>query len=143
MSYEREQERLRKLWEAICNEDECVPDDQDDVEVCNKDSESEQEFEPELSKNRNLDLGPSPSRKFMDAFFTGKDKQTKWNKHPPNQNVKSRTKNIIPHLPGVKGPVRTSEVIFWIFVVTLRDIISAEQSDDWACTVAVVESGVG
>ncbi|GBP78767.1 Facilitated trehalose transporter Tret1 [Eumeta japonica] len=39
-------------------------------------------------------------------FYTGKDGKTKWYKTPPRTNVRTRSENIITHLPGCKPAVR-------------------------------------
>ncbi|CAG4982303.1 unnamed protein product [Parnassius apollo] len=39
-------------------------------------------------------------------FYTGKDAKTKWHKTPPRTNVRTKSENIITHLPGCKPTVR-------------------------------------
>jgi len=111
MRYKREQERLKRLWEELKNEDDIVLDDQEDsgeedqVEERDEDSESEQELD-----NRNSYKHPSPkiTIEHMDPVFIGKDTLTQWKKHPISQRVKTRAKNIVTDLPGIKGRARSS-----------------------------------
>ncbi|UYV72085.1 hypothetical protein LAZ67_9001767 [Cordylochernes scorpioides] len=45
-------------------------------------------------------------------YYIGKDQKTKWKKALPPKNVRTRSKNIITHLPGVKGEARNAKSIF-------------------------------
>lgn len=103
MSYEAEQERLRRLMEECFADDENIEyDDEeetnehDNVETREGSSDTEQEFDSED------DEAPD----FVGPFFMGKDGITKWGKHPTPKAVRTRAKNICTQLPGVKAPVR-------------------------------------
>ncbi|UYV72184.1 hypothetical protein LAZ67_9002121 [Cordylochernes scorpioides] len=44
-------------------------------------------------------------------YYIGKDQKTKWKKALPPKNVRTRSENIITHLPGVKGEVKNAKSI--------------------------------
>lgn len=100
MNYEKEQERLLRMLEEVPTDIEYDDEEEDSTDHCEEregDSESEQE----------LDSGEEGNAEQNDVpYFTGKDNTTKWKKHLPPQNIRTRSKNIVTHLPGVKGPVR-------------------------------------
>lgn len=111
MSYERDQTYLAKLWEELGEEplpqemdDQEDSDEEDHVEERQEDSESEQDLD---SDSEPVDEPPRKKIKYYrDSVFIGKDNVTKWNKHKPTQNVRTRSKNIMIHLPGLKGAAR-------------------------------------
>lgn len=74
------------------HDDEYVHEDAVNFETRDEDSESE--FDGIDSEDNSL---PTLS------CYLGKDLITKWEKHPPNKNVRVRAYNIVNHLPGVIG----------------------------------------
>ncbi|UYV73811.1 K02A2.6-like [Cordylochernes scorpioides] len=44
-------------------------------------------------------------------YYIGKDQKTKWKKALPPKNVRTRSENIITHLPGVKGEAKNAKSI--------------------------------
>lgn len=106
-SYEKEQERLEKLMEECMREDyeeiESLPDDDEDegeedaVEVQDVDTDTEQDIS---------DSEPDTEVLAEELYFTGKDNETKWGKHQPPTNVRTRAENLVKHLPGPKRVVK-------------------------------------
>ncbi|UYV64000.1 K02A2.6-like [Cordylochernes scorpioides] len=45
------------------------------------------------------------------TWYIGKDQKTKWKKALPPKNVRTRSENIITHLPGVKGEAKNAKSI--------------------------------
>lgn len=122
MSYEAEQRKLEALWAEI-DEDAIESESEDDIDHIsesehNTDSEQEITIEDEVSggnsdrqisetelQNENTDGLP----KNRDIYL-GKD-GSKWNKHVPNQRVRTRADNIITHLPGVKQCAKNAKSV--------------------------------
>lgn len=113
--YEKEQERLRALWEDIDPEDEPIDrddsdqeDEVDNVSICSEYPDMEQDGDiPEVGEEENAaaqqdDDIQDETESSEGSFFQGKD-GTKWFKDPPNKRVRIGSENIITHLPGVKG----------------------------------------
>lgn len=117
MSYEKEVERLLKLYEEVETEEEY--DDEDDgwekdvVETRSDDSDTEQEFD-EAEHQMDIEF---PHRV---PFLTGKDGITKWRKHCTVRTVKTRQQNIIKTFPGVKVIAKNlkSPLDIWNFFFT-------------------------
>ncbi|XP_074028308.1 uncharacterized protein [Leptinotarsa decemlineata] len=115
--YEREQERLMALMELTVEDivEEQYDDEEEDMEdrleedKNNSDTEQELESEEEEEEQPEEEEEQPPQKRkiVQEPTFTGKDKVTKWNKHMPNQNVKTPSKNIIRmKLPCVRGPLK-------------------------------------
>lgn len=114
MDYEREQARLLTLWEEA--EDDAMPiedydddefsDEEDKIENREEDSESEQDLE-----NEDEITPPSQKKIRREPMFLGRDNLTEWKKHKPSVKVRTRSKNIVTHLPGVKGPARSVSTV--------------------------------
>lgn len=103
-SYEKEQERLHELMKSCLessDEEEAPLDDSDEDEVDAVECEEhETDSEQDISDNEEEILqidGP---------FFIGKDQSTKWRKHCNPRNVRTRSENLITHLPGPKETVK-------------------------------------
>ncbi|XP_018577832.1 uncharacterized protein LOC111692650 [Anoplophora glabripennis] len=101
MSYEKEQARLLQLMNEIdpyvTEYDDSEDDDEiDNIKIFDEDTASEQDLS---------DAEEDPVT-FNEPYFLGKDGTTKWNKHFPTRNVRTRSENIITHLPGVKGEAK-------------------------------------
>ena len=75
-------------------------DDEDSVQVSDHETESEQ------SANEADPLTPPPGPQ-----YTGKDKVTLWDVHPPNQRTRRRRRNIVIHPPGVKAVARDAKSV--------------------------------
>ncbi|KAB0804671.1 hypothetical protein PPYR_01641, partial [Photinus pyralis] len=112
-SYEKQQERLQKLMEECLVENEDATfdyddksdqDEDDDLEVDDHNSDSEQD----VSDNEIVHESPV-------AYFIGKDKISKWNKHAPRKNVRKRKENIIKHFPGAKSATKNVKSILEIW----------------------------
>nr|CAI5827747.1 unnamed protein product [Callosobruchus analis] len=93
------------MEECILNDDEEEPplDDSDEgeedaVELDPHETDSEQD----VSDNEESVLQES-----VEPLFIGKDQSTKWRKHCPPKNVRTRSENLITHLPGPKGLAKT------------------------------------
>lgn len=110
-TWEKEQEKLRLLWE----EEDPVdgPDDEeaeltseDDIlETRSTDSESEQDGDEDFEEN-----GP-PAKVFRTPCFVGKDGMT-WRKHCTKKTTRTRQENIIVRLPGVKNYAKNAKTPF-------------------------------
>ncbi|KAJ8937230.1 hypothetical protein NQ314_011985 [Rhamnusium bicolor] len=99
MDYEKEQQRLLKLFEECQTEDEY--DDEEDsgeedrVEERSERSDTEEDGE-EVTDLSDLTNVP---------HFIGKDQKTKWTKHAGPKNVRTRKENLVMQLPGSKACV--------------------------------------
>lgn len=107
-TYEKEQEYLAKLMEECLNseneEDEEFDDEEeegedDNLSVSDHNSDTDQDIsDTEIDIDEAVELGP---------HFIGKDKFTRWRKHAPSRNVRTRSENIVTHFPGPKGEMKT------------------------------------
>lgn len=101
MSYEAEQARLLRMLEELEAEENTEFDDNEDEgevdHVNEREDDSDTEQELDIEDEETMDTG---------RFFLGKDKVTKWRKQVPPQNVRTRSKNIITHLPGVTSATK-------------------------------------
>ncbi|XP_066260986.1 piggyBac transposable element-derived protein 4-like [Euwallacea similis] len=126
MSYENEQKRLTAMW-AIYDD---IPENaeeplgsESDGELLDhvsehlSNSDSAQEIEPSdeienehyepLDVDRSVDNStsndhPTSSSNIRQRYMWGKDGKTKWAESPGNQAVRTRSVNIVTHLPGPK-----------------------------------------
>lgn len=109
--YEKEVERLTRLFEEVQTDQEYYSDSDDsladpqDENFSKHESESEQEIE-ENELNEHLPTQPSVGGR-QHLQYTSKD-GTKWNKVCPTKNVRTRQENIIVRLPGVIGPAKNA-----------------------------------
>lgn len=112
MDYEREQERLLRLMEEVPSseefDDEEESGEEDIVEKIYEGSETEEECSEDEDRETN-DHCP---------YFMGKDGHTKWYKHMPPKNVRTRQENLVLALPGTKPCVKdkTSAGEIWDFL---------------------------
>lgn len=122
ISYEREQERLQRLFDEIISESEPEPEDDDDsladdnLEELDYTTNSESDF----SEMDNFEESFSQIRKSRNPLLVGKD-GTKWRKHCEiKRNVRTRSENICLHLPGPKGEIRkqSSGKNIWEYFLT-------------------------
>ncbi|KAJ8962229.1 hypothetical protein NQ318_018201 [Aromia moschata] len=104
MDYGKEQERLLRLFE-----EESSGEDYDDEEETGEDyieerseaSDTEQEFDENEDEEINAN----------EPYFMGRDKRTKWSKHCPPKNVRTRNENLTLYLPGAKARVKENTPI--------------------------------
>lgn len=54
-------------------------------------------------------------------FYTGKDRSTKWLMHKPLRNVRTRSCNIVIHLPGVKNVAKNAKEPLQCFSLFVDD----------------------
>ncbi|KAI4468386.1 transposase is4 [Holotrichia oblita] len=101
MSYEAEQARLQLLMDECMNFDIEFDDEEDKNEVDNLKT-----FEEDTDTEQEVDDEDTVSETFEGPLFFGRDKKSKWRKHASTQKVKTRSKNIVTQLPGVRGPVK-------------------------------------
>ncbi|KAJ8936879.1 hypothetical protein NQ314_012143 [Rhamnusium bicolor] len=103
MSYKADQARLLYLVEEtnpyVSEYDDS--DETDNVEVLDINTDSEQE----VSDYEKYSIVPSDFS-IREPYFLSKDGSIKWKKHFPLKNVRTRSENIITHLPGVKGDTK-------------------------------------
>ncbi|KAB0803065.1 hypothetical protein PPYR_00035 [Photinus pyralis] len=101
MSWEKQQEELRLLWEELNSVEELDDDElelatEDDViEQRDTDSESEQDCDDD-------DENIPPEKIPRIPHFLGKNGSTKWRKHCIKKTCRTRRENIIVRLPGVR-----------------------------------------
>lgn len=113
MDFERDQERLLRLYEEVLTGSEAEPDDDenslvdDHLEIL-EDVDSGQEF-----SDNDENLVVSEEREILVRgaaripCLIGKNGTTKWRKYPATMpNVRTRAENIVAHLPGPKGVIR-------------------------------------
>ncbi|KAJ8949217.1 hypothetical protein NQ314_008277 [Rhamnusium bicolor] len=103
MSYEA---RLLYLVEATNPyvseyDDFAVEDEPDNVEVLDINTDSEKELSD--SEKDGTVISEFSTR---EPYFLGKDGSTMWKKYFPPKNMRTRSENIITHLPGVKGDIK-------------------------------------
>lgn len=110
MDYEKEQARLLRLFEEVPTDDENYGSDDDDeqgeidnVETISNSSDTEQELDDDVVNNEPV---VAVTR---EPCFIGKDNKTKWSKHCPPQNVRTRRTNIVLQLPGVKSYAKSKK----------------------------------
>nr|XP_022901780.1 piggyBac transposable element-derived protein 4-like [Onthophagus taurus] len=106
--FEREQARLLALWEDVQSEigdyDEISSDEGeiDNLNESDHNSDTEQDIsddEKDIDDNDNNQIRAG-------LFYLGKDGATKWFKHPPWPNVRTRSENIVTQLPVVRRGYR-------------------------------------
>jgi len=125
--YEREIERLRQLYEEVETDNEEVENmsESDDDSIADENfvlerdhaTDTEQEATDEESEE-----GESVSEESRSAYYYGKD-GTKWRKEAPPLNVRTRSRNIITHLPGVTGVARNASTTVQCFMLFFDDIL--------------------
>lgn len=79
-------------------EDEVDTEGEDEVETRQGNSDTEEDDDEDVDDIIEKNEG----------YFIGKDRETKWNKNPPSQRVRSRPHNLIRKLPGVIGTARNA-----------------------------------
>lgn len=113
MSYESEQKWLKQLvQECLPESEELQADDKSDDEEqdhieTRSDTESEQDLDEELydeGENEATQQEEASTSEADHLYYIGKDKITKWRQHCEPSSLRSRTKakNIVTQLPGVK-----------------------------------------
>lgn len=111
---------MQRLMEEVFQDDEIqetiFDDEEEEGEVDNLEerpdgSDTEQEFSDE-DVSENLTVGP---------HFLGKDKITKWQKHIPPRNVRTRSENLLSHLPGAKHITKSLKSLLEIWQYFFND----------------------
>ncbi|KAJ8952464.1 hypothetical protein NQ314_007541 [Rhamnusium bicolor] len=115
--YEREVARLTALYDKVISEEE-VHDSDSSIEVNENEifsdhqTDTEQEDEGEVLQDESVD---ETDRRL---YYYGND-STKWKKHSPPKNIRTRSENIISHLPGtireaknVRTPIDSWDILF-------------------------------
>lgn len=87
-------------------------EDEDDF-VINSDHESNSE-QSEGEEVTTFHVGPT---------YVGKDNVTLWNRHAPSQQRRRSVRNIVLHLPGVKGPARDAKSILEAWKLFFPDVV--------------------
>lgn len=96
MDYQKEQARLLRLFEEVETDEQNYgsddDDEQDDIDNVEQrsGSDTEQEFDDGAD---NCDDVPVVVTR--EPYFIGKDNITKWDKHCPPKNVRTRHTNIV------------------------------------------------
>lgn len=155
--WQKQQDYLQSLWKESedCEVDQSFIDAEDSEEENEidrvsvnsdyPDQEQEAVGEEELEEEEN-------ERENINHFFMGKN-GTKWSKNPPNKNVRTRSENIVTHLPGVKAygkSAKTPAECFQLFIDEdmIADITRntnyriAEKSEKWKNSPHYVETTV-
>lgn len=129
MSYESEHARLQKLLQFYQDLSSCSESSGSDTsENCNDfelqnrtmtsgDEEISEEENSEEESNENV------------SFYLGRDKKTKWMKSIPPKNVRTRSCNIVSHLPGVKGCAKNVKEPEECFLLFLDDTIIRKMTE--------------
>ncbi|CAH1995456.1 unnamed protein product [Acanthoscelides obtectus] len=119
------------LSESSKDEDESEKEEENILTESEHNTESEQEVaeSEEVESDEDVPLVSS-------SFYIGKDKITKWRKANPPRNVKTRSRNIIIHLPGPKGKAREVKTEVADSELFLDDIILKTIT---ACTNIYIE----
>nr|CAH7750048.1 unnamed protein product [Callosobruchus chinensis] len=111
--YEREQERLMRLWDELEEEESEHPielddDDEsfaaDELETQDHNTDSQEDIDENVC-GEDLDEN---GRSHRIPYFVGKDKITRWNKHCPSRTAVRtiRSQNLVTQAPGARGEAR-------------------------------------
>lgn len=95
-----DEEQIRLMLEddlSVSEYEEDESDYEDSVSMHEENCDTEQENDSDCEQ----EIFPSSSR-----FFIGKDSKTKWTKESSSTAVRTRSKNIVTQLPGVKGEAK-------------------------------------
>lgn len=131
-TYEKSQERLRKLMEDVepapAFDDEPSEDEEDVVEKQEENSESEQDISDEELEN---------SSSSNSLSYVGKDKTTRWRKHVPTKTVRTRKENLVKILPMSRLPTRNlkTPIEIWNYFLSpqMLDIIVENTNKHISC----------
>ncbi|CAH1984339.1 unnamed protein product [Acanthoscelides obtectus] len=124
--YEKEQRRLWAPWEEVQNEDEAIDRDDSEEEEDEIDNASVCNDYPDLEQDDKV-IGDQDDKAQAEdlatcRFFLGKNGM-KWFKECPNGNLRTRSENIITHLPGVKNYAKMEETPLECFLLFIDGII--------------------
>ncbi|KAG5881084.1 hypothetical protein JTB14_028260 [Gonioctena quinquepunctata] len=100
ISYEEEQEYLHKSLDDAMLEDDDVDIEYDDEEYDSEKDHLKEQLANSDSEQEISDTEQETSESLDGPFFIGKDRTTKWRKHQPPNNVRTRSENLIKQLPG-------------------------------------------
>lgn len=121
-SYEDEMQRLQMLMDECLNEDNA---EQSEIHYDDESDKDEVDFLETNEHNSDTELEISEPEDGIDntqsPYFLGKDGLSKWNKHCSRKNVRTRSENIITHLPGPKSITKNlkSMLDIWHFFIDL------------------------
>lgn len=105
-----ERQILQWLEEVSDKEQDVAGLDSEDKTVNDTaiDSAHDSESENEESEDIQDILEPSEGNYFLSQQTQRNDPKVKWSKVPPSNAIRTRTQNIILHLPGVKAHARNA-----------------------------------
>lgn len=146
-SYESEVIRIRKLMAEVDTDSENIGESDsgelDNCEELNHNSESETDDDGNSDRETedvDEDSEVPVASKISSDFYIGKDKETKWNKHHPPRNVRTRKINIISHLPGVKTAAKNAKSPLECFSLFIDDMMIRHIT---SCTNIYIDSVSG
>uniref|UniRef100_A0A1B6CP87 Uncharacterized protein n=1 Tax=Clastoptera arizonana TaxID=38151 RepID=A0A1B6CP87_9HEMI len=123
-NFEREEERIRNLFDSVSSEIErdnevrdSSSDEEDHVSASEHETDSDQEAESGTENDSEDTSGEDdiPLSTRLDVLF-GKN-GTQWKKNPSTQNVRTRSVNIVSHLPGVKQAAKNAKTLIDAFFI--------------------------
>lgn len=102
---EKDAEILRRL---------AMESDEDTLSEANDSSDGEEDFLEEEAESTDTQQEMSSGDEDEDLeqtgkFVFGKDNKTKWKLEIPSQNIRTRSQNIVSHLPGVKRAAKQAK----------------------------------
>ncbi|KAG5864398.1 hypothetical protein JTB14_033322 [Gonioctena quinquepunctata] len=110
--FEKDRARLLKLFDEVETDDELLDDENP------SDPNTESSSEEHLSSDeQEIDMSP---------FSLGKDKVTRWSKEQNRIQVKTRSQNIISHLPGPKNAAKNCKSALECFHLFISEDIVRE-----------------
>ncbi|KAG5888021.1 hypothetical protein JTB14_007140 [Gonioctena quinquepunctata] len=106
MSYGKEQEYSNKLLDDAMLEDDDVDIEYDDEKDDLEGDHLEEQLDNSVSEREIPDTERETSESSDGPFIIEKDKTTKWRKHQPPKNVRTRAGNLIKQLPGPEASTK-------------------------------------
>lgn len=119
-----EEQRIVQWLQEECEGEDTFADDylssdQEDDVINNSDHDSGSEHSVEEEEEAGVTFSTGPT-------YIGKDKVTLWNKHAPSQRRRRLARNIVVHLPGVKGEARNATTILEAWSLFFPDVVIEE-----------------
>lgn len=129
--YEAEIQRLTALYDEVQTPDACEDSEEEeeggDIVVTAEELVSEHETDTEQEDQEDTDEEDKTSTASQETsrslYFFGKD-GTKWRKHAPPQNIRTRRHNIVTHLPGVLGHAKNALTPIHCWLLFFEDILN-------------------
>lgn len=113
-----------RLWEEVDSDEAPIDEDSDqDEDVVEYRSEGSDTVQEDDSSDDDRSPVRTPAKIPRAAFYLGKNNTTKWNKHAPNQAVRTRSWNIISQLPGTRGIAKQAKSPFECWNLFINDEI--------------------